>query len=279
MNLRILLSVLPRVIGGLVVLFGAAASPALAKHHHLATFHHHGQMPGGTNNIGNNTKSESATKETDTKQDRRDDGKGNTAEETPPEHQGNIKPETNGKGETHSDELGSKSAGSEENPIDTSNTVVGPPNVHAAIARKLKKSAGVRKSWTHRSTTVSKGTTKRSLVRNALGQLVKANADQNRLAGKNDHPPTVNGIHVSTDPRATSGTTAASPNLQPKPAIPLAWSLGRPHGPPPANLASSRGGLSGRSMIRVGAGTGAIGGGANLSAGALDGNSFQPKLP
>ena len=275
MNRRISLSVLLHVVGGLVVLCGAAASAAAAKHHDDHIRSHHSGSRNGTNIVGSDAKGKSGTKEVDRKEGWKDDSKGNASKLTSPEQLGNAKPETNGKGEAHGDDRGAKSARSEENPVDTSITITGPP----PLARAAKKqSASVRKSWTHRSVTFNKGATKRSLVRNAIGQPVKkANAEHKGFAGKNDHPPTVNGIHVSTDPGATSGTGAAAPHLLPKPAVPLAWSLGRPHDLPPANLAPYREGLNGRIMVRVGAGTGAIGGGANLNSGVLNGSSFHPK--
>jgi hypothetical protein len=275
MNLRLSLSMLLRVIGGLVVLCGEATSPAVAKHYHDHIAHHGSH--GGASTVESDIKGKLGTKEVDAKEGWKDEGKGkeNTGEVTPLEQQGNTKPETDGKSEVNGDDRGAKPAWSEKNPIDTSNTITGPP----PFARVPKKqSAGVRKSWTHRSATFNKGATKRSLVRNAIGQPVKkANADHKGLPGKSDQPPTVNGIHVSTDPQATSGTRAAAPNLQPKPAIPLAWSLGRPHDQPPANLAPYREGLNGRIMIRVGTGTGTIGGGANINVGVLNGSSFHPK--
>jgi hypothetical protein len=271
MNLHMSLSRLLRVIGGLVVLCGAAAGPALAKHHHDHIGSHHHGSHGGTSTVGSGAKGKSGTKQTDIKESRKDDVKGNSGELTSPAQQRNAEPATNGKGDDH----GGKSAGLEQNPIDTSNTITGPP----PFARAARKQSAVpSKSWTHRSKTVSKGATKRSFVRNAIGQPVKkANAGHKGFAGNNDHPPAANGIHVSADPRGASATSAAAPNMQPKPVVPSVWSLGRPHDPSPPNVAPYGGGVSGRIMIRVGAGTGAIGGGANLNVGVLNGSSFHPK--
>jgi hypothetical protein len=276
MKRRISLSMLLRVIGGLVVLCGAAASPAVAKHHHHVASHHHGSQ-GGTSAVGSDAKGASETNEKDTKEGRKDDGKGSTAEGTPPEHLGNTKPETNGKGETHVDDHGGKTAGSEQNPIDTSNTITGPP----PFARQFKKTAAGPKRWTHRVKTVSKGITKHSFVRNAIGQRVElkqAAVDPKGHGSKIGDPPTVNGTRGYTDPPATSGTGAVAPNLHPKPVV-LIWSLGRPNDQPP-NIAAYRAALTrlnGLGMIRAGAGTGAIGGGTNLNTGVLNGSSFHPK--
>lgn len=272
MNRRISLSVLPQVIAGLVVLFGAAASPAVAKHHHHVASGHQGTQ-GSTRASGRDTKGDSEAKQKDTKQGWKDDGRGNAAEGTPPGQQGNTKPETNGKGETHSDDRGAKSA---ENPIDISNPITGPP----PFARATKKRSAVApKSWTHRLKTSGKGTTKHSFARNAIGQRVRlkqAAVDPKEHGGKNGDPPTVNGVHVSSNPPAASGTGAAAPNLPPKPVVPLTWSLGRQHDQPP-NMAAYRVGINGLGTIRMGAGTGAIGGGANLNVGVLNGSSFHPK--
>jgi hypothetical protein len=276
MNRCLSLSVSPQVIAALAVLFGAAASPAVAKHHlpHIASHHHGSQW--GTSTVRSDTKGEQGTKKTDSKEGRRDGGKGNAAEGTPPEQQGNAKPETNGKGEAHAGDRGAKSTGAEENPIDTSNTITGP----APFARAAKKKSTVApKSWTRLLKTVSKGTTKHSFVRNAIGQRVglkQAAVDPKEHGGKNGDPPAVNGVHVSTNPPAVGGTGAAAPNLHPKPVVPLTWSLGRQHDQSP-NMAAYRVGLNGLGMIRVGAGTGAIGGGANLNVGVLNGSSFHPK--
>jgi hypothetical protein len=276
MNRRISLSVLPRVIAGLVVLFGVAASPAVASHHHHVASHHR-RTQGGTSAVGSDPKGKSGTKETDTKEGRKDDGKGNTAEGTPPEQQGNTKPETNGKGEAR-DDRGAKSIGAEGNPIDTSNTITGP----APFARAAKrKSTVIPKSWPHRLKTVSKGTTKHSFVRNAIGERVELKhgaVDPKEHGSNNGDPPTVNGIHESTNPPTAGATGGAVPNLQPKP-VPLIWRLGRPHDPSP-NMAAYRAGLTGLNglgVVRVGAGTGSIGGGANLNTGVLNGSSFHPK--
>jgi len=276
MNPRISLSALLRVIGGLVVLFGAVASPAVAKHHYHQVASHQRGSQGGTNAVGSDTKGASGTKGIDTKEGRKDDSKGNTAGGTPLE-QGNTKPETNGKGETHGDDHDAKSAGSKDSPIDTSNTITGPP----PFARQFKKAAFAPKRSTHRVKTVSKGTAKHSFVRNAIGQRVElkqATVDPKGHGGKMGDPPTVNGIHGSTDTLPTSGTSAAAPNLHPKPVV-LTWSLVRPHDGPP-DMAAYRAALTrlnGFGTIRVGAGTGAIGGGANLNTGVLNGSSFHPK--
>jgi hypothetical protein len=278
MNRCLSLSRSPQVIAALVVLFGAAASPAVAKHHHPHIASHHHGSQGGTSTIRSDTNGEPGTKKTDSKEGRKDGGKRNAAEGTPPDQQGNAKPEANGKGEVHGDDRGAKSAGAEKNAIDTSNTITGPP----PFARAAKKRSAVGpKSWTHRLKTLSKATTKRSFVRNAIGQRVglkQAAVDPKEHGGKNGDPPTVNGVHVSTNSPAASGTGAAAPNLNPKPVVPI-WSLGRPHDQLP-NMAAYRAGptgLNGLGMIRVGAGTGAIGGGANLNVGVLSGSSFHPK--
>ena len=252
MNLRISLSVLPRVIGGLVVLFGAVASPAVAKHHHQIASHHHGSQ-GGTNAVASDTKGASGPKETDSKEGRKDDGKGNT------------------------DDHDAKSAGSKENPIDTSNTITGPP----PFARQFKKTAFAPKRWTHRVKSLSKGATKHRFVRNAIGQRVElkqATADPKGHGGKMGDAPAVNGVHGSTDTPPISGSGTAAANLHPKPVFPI-WSLGRPHDGP-SGMAAYRAALThlnGLGMIRVGAGTGAIGGGANSNTGVLNGSSFHPK--
>jgi hypothetical protein len=270
MNLHMSLSRLLRVIGGLVVLCGAAADPAVAKHHHDHIASHHHGSHGATSTVGSDAKGKSRTKQTDVKEGRQDDVKGNSGELTSPAQQRNAEPATNGKGDDH----GSKSAGVEQSPVDASNTITGPPPFARAVS---KQSAVAPKSWTHRSKTVSKGATKRNFVRNAIGQPVsKANFGHKGFAGNNNHPPTVNGIHVSAD-QVTSAPGAAAPNTQPKPGVPFTWSLGRPHDPSPPNVAPYGGGVSGRIMIRVGAGTGAIGGGANLNVGVLNGSSFHPK--
>jgi hypothetical protein len=276
MDLRMSLSVSLRVIGGLVILLGAVASPAVAKHHHheIASRQHGSQ--GGTNAVGTDTKGASGPKETDGREGRKDDGKGNTGELKAPEQDGSTKREMNGKGEVHGDDHDAKSAGSKDNPIDTSNTITGP----APFARHFKKTAAAPKRWTRRVKTASKSPAKHNYVRNAIGQRVvlkQATADPKGHGGKTDDPPTVNGIRGSTN-APTSGMGAAAPNLHPKPVV-LVWSLGRPRDGP-SGMAAYRAALTrlnGLGTIRVGAGTGALGGGANLNSGVLSGNSFHPK--
>lgn len=301
MSHRISSSIMVRLLAAQMVLFGAAASPAAAKfHHHHTGGPHHGAQA-GISGTGSGATADPATKATEP--DWKGDGKGSSGEQTPSSHQANTKGENAPNGAAQGDDHSGKSAdhsgksddhgatdnqngtsiGPKDNPIDTSNTITGPPKfVHRAntqgwkgfkIAPRLGKSSGAPKIWTPKRTifTRSKTFTKARIIRNAIGQPL------NQVV-KKDEPPAVNRIHrpvpLATGGPGGSGAVASDPHH--KPLVPLAWSVGRPHDPP-ASATPYRTSLDGRGMIRLGAGTAAVGGGVNLNSGVLSGLSFHPK--
>jgi hypothetical protein len=234
-------------------------------------------MQAGVNSTGSHTISDPGGKPTDTKPDNK--GKATIGEATPPSDQANTKGQKVPNDTSHGDDRSNKSAGPEQNPIDTSITILGPPP-NSAKAREWRlfkaahgseKASGVAKSSTQGNKTRTKST---RIIRNAIGQPVIQVIDARGHLIKKGDPPTINGIPTSTGPAAT-GVASAPPH--PKPLAPLAWSLARPHDPP-AGATPFQAGLKGYGMIRIGAGAAAIGGAANLNTGVLSGSSFHPKL-
>jgi hypothetical protein len=299
-------SVLVQVTAAQILLLGAGAGPAAAKlhHHHTSAFHHGASAAigstgsPGAGDLGRNGPT----------RDGKDKSKASTGEETPPVDEANTKgqkvPNNAPHGDDHSfhgDDHSShgddhnKSTAPELGPIDTSITIVGPPKfMRRAEAHEwwmfkghhgLGKSSGGAKTLTQGNKTLAKGRTftksiiKNRIIRNAIGQkIIQASAELRGHLVRKNGPPAVNGIHSpATDPAGPGVMAIVAPVAHPKPLVPLAWSLGRPHDPP-AGAAPYRAELNGLGMIRVGTGTAAIGGSANLNSGVLSGSSFHPKL-
>jgi hypothetical protein len=147
------------------------------------------------------------------------------------------------------------------------------------------KPSGRRKAWMQGSNTLAGGKTfakrgnKNNLTRNAIGQLSKrAGADRNDHPVKQPEPPAVDGIRsASTNPAGPGVMAIIVPTAHPKPSVPLAGSVGRPHDPP-AGATPLLAGLDGHGMIHLGGRTAAIGGGANLNTGVLNASDFHPKV-
>jgi hypothetical protein len=293
-------SVLVQVTAAQILLLGVGAGHAAARfHHHHASAVYHGAQAAisstgspATNDLGRNG--------TGPKRDGKDKSNASTGAETPPVDEANTKGQKAPNNAPHGDDHSShgddhnKSAAPELGPIDTSITTVGPARVMRGVQthgwRTFKgphgfgKLSGGAKALTQENKTVAKGKIftrsiiKNRVIRNAIGQkIIQASADPNGHLVRKGDPPAVNGIHrLATDPTGPGVMAIVAPAAHPKPLVPLAWSLGRPHDPP-AGATPYRAEIDGFGMIRVGTGTAAIGGSANLNSGVLSGSSFHPK--
>jgi hypothetical protein len=316
MHQRVPSSIVLRLLAALMLLVGATASPAAAKlhHHHHTGSHDHGGQ-GAIRSSGSDATGDAGTNGTQIKQDGKGDGKTGTGALAPSPRDANttevktpngptLDDDHSGKSADHSsksdhpsgtDDHGNQPVGPKDNPIDTSITIVGRPRpVHGAnaqgwkgfkIAHRLSKLPGAAKTWTWaqkntifgRSRTFTKSAARNRIIRNAIGQpFNKVVADRKgQFVGKDDRSAGA-GIHGPIGLPATGGIGDVASLPHHKPIDPPAWSPGRPHDPP-ASATPYRTALDGRSVIRSGTGTAAIGGAANLNSGVLSGSSFHPK--
>jgi hypothetical protein len=299
-------SILVQLTAAQILLLSAAASPATAKlHHHHTGARHHGAQA-GISRSGAAAATNPGIKIGTTNEDPK--GKANTIEEAPQLHQPDKGEATapldqaRSKGEKHAneasraDDRGDQHTGPHDNSIDTDTTIV--PHIRFGhrgnergwtvfrISRHSAKPAGLHKAWTQGSKTLARGKTlakrgnKSDLTRNAIGQLIKRiRADPKAYLVNKLGPPAVSGIRrPPTDPAGLGVMAITAPAAaHPKPPGPVAWSVGRPHDPPPG-ATPLQAGLDGHGMIRIGARTGAVGGGANLNTGVLNASTFHPKV-
>jgi hypothetical protein len=300
-------SVLVQLTAAQILLLSAAASPAAAKlhhHHHHTGARHHGAQA-GISRIGAAAATDPGTKNGTTNEDPK--GKANTIEEAPQLHQpdkGEATPpldQASSKGEKHTngvsrgDDHGDQHAGPHDNSIDMNTTIV--PHIRFGhrgnergwtvfkTSHQVRKPSAPRKATMQGSKTLAGGKTfakrgnKNNLTRNAIGQLIKrAGADRNEHVVKQPDPLALNGIRrPPVDPAGPGVMAITAPAAHPKLPVPVAWSVGRPHDPPPG-ATPLQAGLDGHGMIRIGGRTAAIGGGANLNTGVLNASTFHPKV-
>lgn len=262
-----------------MLLLSAAENPAVARlhYHHAAVLHHRAQSV--ISDAGSHATSGPGKSRTDTKPDSK--GEATVGDETPPSDQANPKGQKIPHDTFHSDDRSNKSTGPAQTPIDTSISILGPPpnraNTHGwkMSKRKSGASSGVAKTSMQENKIRTKGT---RIIRNAIGQPLIRPIDAKGNVVKNSVRPTVNGTSTPAHPIAAAGGNDVALVPHPKPTVPLAWSFGGPHDPP-TRATPYRVEINGRDLIRIGAGTAAIAGAANLNTGVLSGSSFHPKLP
>jgi len=169
----------------------------------------------------------------------------------------------------------------EADPIDTSITTQRPSHFRRELkAHESKKStiahpSGI--SGDHRRT-LMRGT-KVGVVRNAIGQPVhQTSIDIRGAEVKASERTHVDGTLKDASPAGNGGTEAGGTDPHRQGFVPLRAGWAAPRDPR-LDTAMNHSIISGRDMVRPGAGSGALGGPAKNLAGVINGTNFRPRHP